>query len=92
MVIERHLAPYPIGNNGDFGMTVSPVQRLVSYLREFPQVRPAARAEAPVATPQPAPVNRPAPPRHAAGVAFAAAAQPAPGLRLPRGSLLNIVT
>lgn len=75
-------------------MNVSPAQRLVSYLREFPLVRPATPAEV-------APAARPAaiePPAVAARPAAAPLAQPAtatkpaPGPRLPRGTLLNIIT
>lgn len=88
-------------------MNVAPAQRLVSYLREFPLARPAAprepvraepaRVESAGAPPPPAvdraasaqraPVSPPARP-----VAASPAHGPAQGPRLPRGTLLNIVT
>lgn len=77
-------------------MSVSPAQRLVSYLREFPIVRPAAPPE--TARTEPAPptpaAERPAVAEHRAAVAPQPAPQPAPppNPRLPRGTLLNIVT
>jgi hypothetical protein len=83
----------PAAIQGGFGMAVSPAQRLVSYLREFPLVRAAAHAEAPAATAPAAVVNRPvASERPARPVFTAPAAAPPANLRLPRGSLVNIVT
>jgi len=82
-------------------MNVSPAQRLVTYLREFPLARPAvtpkpARADAPPA----AAVERPAVAERRQPLAQPAAASSPPGPlpsppanpRLPRGTLLNIVT
>ena len=80
-------------------MNVSPAQRLVSYLREFPLVRPAEHPDAARVEPAPAPPTAaaerpPAVERRAAVAPFAqpAADSPAPSPRLPRGTLLNIVT
>ncbi len=80
-------------------MNVSPAQRLVSYLREFPLVRAVERAAAPAATTQAAAVNRSTAPERPLAAAPAAPraiatapSAPAPAARLPRGSLLNIVT
>jgi hypothetical protein len=83
-------------------MNVSPTQRLVNYLREFPPVRPADRApetaaprptDRPDATARPHAadaVRRPPPARPAP--ATPATADGAPRRLLPRGSLVNIVT
>lgn len=82
-------------------MNVSPTQRLVSYLREFPPARPTeaapgaraadrptAASEPRAATPaQPAATMRPA----AAPLAPPPAGE-APRRLLPRGSLVNILT
>lgn len=80
-------------------MNVSPAQRLVSYLREFPLVRPATSSEAARVEPAPAPptasVERPPVAERRAAVTplvRPVADNPAPGPRLPRGTLLNIVT
>lgn len=80
-------------------MNVSPAQRLVSYLREFPLARPAPRTEPAQVEPPPTPptaaaerpvvAERRAP---AAPPATVTATSPPPSARLPRGSLLNIVT
>jgi hypothetical protein len=87
-------------------MNVSPTQRLVNYLREFPPVRPldrasqteearpTNRAEAASQARAAEPAQRPAAPRPAAAMP-PPSARPADGTArrlLPRGSLLNIVT
>lgn len=80
-------------------MNVSPAQRLVGYLREFPLVRAVERAAAPAATTETAAVNRSTAPEQLLSTApptarpiATAPAAPPPSARLPRGTLLNIVT
>lgn len=81
-------------------MNVSPTQRLVNYLREFPPVRPQDRAAEPPRAAEPAEAaararaaeaaRRPAPPRPAP--AQPPQAEGAVRRMLPRGTLVNIVT
>jgi hypothetical protein len=75
-------------------MNIAPAQRLVSYLREFPLARPASPPEAARAQPAPpsASAEPPAVVERRQPLAQPAAASPPPSPRLPRGTLLNIVT
>jgi len=91
------------GRFEDYGappMNVSPTQRLVNYLREFPPVRPLDRPTGAPATEPSDRAKAAAATRAAEPLPRAATSAPrpttpadgAPRRLLPRGSLVNIVT